>query len=167
MKLKDLIFEEDNQVAAASKAINNAITSVDDSMHYGVFAKAVAYILKDEYGSHNIGPFMKTLHQELGINENLGKDFSEFDKQAKALQSELQDTYNRDDIYVTMGQYYNRDRGYGKVSFVTNEPLAPAEWKNIKNFLEAKGFEITQESNWYDDDDDRRYYPDMKFEFDV
>ena len=69
MKLKDLIFEQENQVAAAAKAINNAITSIDDSMHYGVFAKAVAHILKDEYGSHNIEPFMKELHAALGMNE--------------------------------------------------------------------------------------------------
>jgi len=38
-------------------------------MHYGVFAKAVAHILKDEYGSHNIEPFMKELHAALGMNE--------------------------------------------------------------------------------------------------
>ena len=69
MKLKDLIFEQDNQVAAAAKAINNAITSIDDSMHYGVFAKAIAHILKDEYGSHNFNPFMEVLHKELGMNE--------------------------------------------------------------------------------------------------
>jgi len=69
MKLKDLIFEQENQVAAAAKAIDNAITSVDDSLHYGVFAKAVAHVLKNEYGSHNIEPFMKELHSALGINE--------------------------------------------------------------------------------------------------
>jgi len=69
MKLKDLIFEQENQVAAAAKAIDNAITSVDDSLHYGVFAKAVAHVLKNEYGSHNIEPFMKELHSALGMNE--------------------------------------------------------------------------------------------------
>jgi len=61
MKLKELIFEQDNQVASAAKAINDAIISIDDSMHYGVFAKAVAHILKDEYGPHNIKPFMEEL----------------------------------------------------------------------------------------------------------
>lgn len=69
MKLKDLIFEQDNQALAAAKAINDAIISIDDSMHYGVFAKAVAHVLKDEYGSHNFNPFMEVLHKELGINE--------------------------------------------------------------------------------------------------
>ena len=69
MKLKDLIFEQENQVQAAAKAIQDAIVSVDDSMHYGVFAKAIAHILKDEYGSHNFNPFMEVLHKELGMNE--------------------------------------------------------------------------------------------------
>jgi len=69
MKLKDLIFEEDNQIAAAAKAINSAIGSIDSSMNYGVFAKAIAHVLKDEYGSHNFNPFMEVLHAELGMNE--------------------------------------------------------------------------------------------------
>lgn len=69
MKLKDLIFEQENQAQAATKAIQDAIVSIDDSMHYGVFAKAIANILKDEYGSHNFDPFMKVLHKELGIKE--------------------------------------------------------------------------------------------------
>lgn len=69
MKLKDLIFEQENQTAAATKAIQDAIVSIDDSMHYGVFAKAIANILKDEYGSHNFDPFMEVLHKELGMNE--------------------------------------------------------------------------------------------------
>jgi len=169
MKLTDLIFEEENQVASASKAINNAITSIDDSMHYGVFAKAVAHILKDEYGSHNIKPFMETLHKELGIDENLTEDFNKFDKEAKELQKELEDTYNRNDIHVSMGQYSGKDRGYGKVSFMVRDfaGIPPAEWKNVKNFLEAKGYEITQDSNFYDEDDDRRWYPHLNFEFDI
>lgn len=69
MKLRDLIFEQENQVAAAAKAIDNAITSVDDNMNYGVFAKAVAQVLKSEYGSHNIEPFMKEFHAALGMKE--------------------------------------------------------------------------------------------------
>lgn len=74
MKLKDLIFENvpeqfEKQVAPTAAGINKVIDSIDDSMHYGVFAKAVAKVLKDEYGSHNIKPFMDILHKELGMNE--------------------------------------------------------------------------------------------------
>ena len=38
-----------------------------ESLGYKEFAKAVATILKDEYGSHNFGPFMDILHAELGM----------------------------------------------------------------------------------------------------
>lgn len=76
MKLTDLIFENvpeqfEKQVAPTAAGINKVIDSIDDSMHYGVFAKAIAKVLKDEYGSHNIKPFMDVLHAELGLNENI------------------------------------------------------------------------------------------------
>jgi hypothetical protein len=64
----------ENVAAQAAKAIDDAITSVDDSLSYKDFALAVAAILKDEYGSHNFGPFMKVLHAELGMNESLNED---------------------------------------------------------------------------------------------
>ena len=38
-----------------------------ESLGYKEFAKAVATILKDEYGSQNFGPFMDVLHTELGM----------------------------------------------------------------------------------------------------
>jgi hypothetical protein len=52
------------------KALNQAIP---DNTGYKEFAKAVATILKDEYGSHNFGPFMEVLHAELGINESINE----------------------------------------------------------------------------------------------
>jgi hypothetical protein len=38
-----------------------------ESLGYKEFAKAVATILKDEYGSQNFSPFMDVLHAELGM----------------------------------------------------------------------------------------------------
>jgi len=55
----------------AAKAIDQAIAGVDESLGYSDFAKAVAIILKDEYGAHNFNPFMEVLHAELGINEEI------------------------------------------------------------------------------------------------
>ena len=55
----------------AAKAIDQAIAGVDESLGYSDFAKAVAIILKDEYGAHNFNPFMEVLHSELGINEEI------------------------------------------------------------------------------------------------
>ena len=44
-----------------------------ENLGYKEFAQAVADILKDEYGSHNFGPFMEVLHAELGMNESLNE----------------------------------------------------------------------------------------------
>jgi len=43
--------------------------AVPEDTSYTEFAKAVAQMIKDEYGSHNIDPFMKALHAELGLKE--------------------------------------------------------------------------------------------------
>jgi len=55
----------------------------------------------------------------------------------------------------------------GKVLMRTSEDIRPSEYQNMKNFLQAKGFEITGGANFADQDDDRYYYPDIKFEFDI
>ena len=56
------------------KALNQAIP---DNTGYKEFAKAVATILKDEYGSQNFKSFMDILHDELGmepLNEEVTYD---------------------------------------------------------------------------------------------
>ena len=58
-----------------------------ESLGYKEFAKAVATILKDEYGSQNFGPFMDVLHSELGmkpLNEE-AEEYSKVDDLAKTL----------------------------------------------------------------------------------
>ena len=53
-----------------------------ESLGYKEFAKAVATILKDEYGSQNFGPFMDVLYSELGIkplNEGETSDIETID----------------------------------------------------------------------------------------
>jgi hypothetical protein len=47
-------------------AIVKAINEIDESMSYQDFAKAVANVLREEYGTHNFEPFVKTLKDELG-----------------------------------------------------------------------------------------------------
>lgn len=46
--------------------INKAIDSVDQNLSCKDLAEAVAYILKQNYGSHNFEPFIQTLQAELG-----------------------------------------------------------------------------------------------------
>jgi hypothetical protein len=55
---------------ALTQDISNAIP---EDTGYAEFAKAVATILKDEYGSQNFGPFMEVLHAELGMGESLNE----------------------------------------------------------------------------------------------
>jgi hypothetical protein len=47
-----------------AKAINNVLP---ENLGYKEFAKAVAKVLKDEYGSQNFKSFMNVLHDELGM----------------------------------------------------------------------------------------------------
>ena len=78
MKLKDFFpnLIQENKSAEAAKAIDSAISSVDESLHYADFAKAIASILKNEYGAHNFGKFMEVLHAELGMNESVNEGFT-------------------------------------------------------------------------------------------
>ena len=93
--------------------------------------------------------------------------WTKFESEAKKLEDEMRDTYNRDDIHVNIIQHSNGDKAMGKVKIMTRKELRNAEYKNMKNFLSAKGFEITGGANFADDDGDRYYYPDIKFEFET
>lgn len=93
--------------------------------------------------------------------------YGKFKTEAQDLQNEMRDTYNRDDIYVHIIQHSNGDKAMGKVTIQAREDVRPSEYQNMKNFLEAKGFEITGGANWFDQDEDRYFYPDIKFEFDI
>lgn len=88
-------------------------------------------------------------------------------EQADELERELRDTYNRDDINVKIIRHSNGDKAIGKVQVRSREELEPSLYLNMKNTLTAKGFDITGGSNYADDDGDRYYYPDIKFEFAV
>ena len=100
------------------------------------------------------------------LEEDFG-GYAKFESDAKKLEAELRDTYNRDDIQVTIGQYHGRDRGFGKVRILTREDLPNSEYNNMKNVLTAKGYEITGGMNFYDEEEDKINYPDIKFEFDI
>ena len=94
-----------------------------------------------------------------------------FEQEAEMLQGELRDAFNNDDIHVNMG-YYVKDgpkasKGFGKITFQQREEVDPSEWKSLKNILQAKGLSIESDSNYFDDDGDRYYYPSIKFEFDI
>ena len=66
--LEDLLGKDDFEKATnpkLAKLINNAIMTVDPEMSYVDFAKGVAQVLIDEYGTHNYEPFIKELKKAL------------------------------------------------------------------------------------------------------
>ena len=93
--------------------------------------------------------------------------WSKFKTEAQELENEMKDTYNRDDISVSIIQHSNGDKAIGKITIVAREEVKPSEYQNMKTFLETKGFEVTGGANWYEEEDDRYIYPTIKFEFDI
>lgn len=72
---KSKVLKESNLAAG----INSLIA---DGQNYREFAKAVAQVLEDAYGTHNYQPFMEALHSELGLKEGSAMN-----------EEETQDTY--------------------------------------------------------------------------
>ena len=67
-RLKSMMGDDDFEKATnpkLAKLINNAIMTVDPEMSYVDFAKGVAQVLIDEYGTHNYEPFVRELKKAL------------------------------------------------------------------------------------------------------
>ena len=60
-----------------------------------------------------------------------------------------------------------KGKGYGTLDFVYRDELPDLVWKDALNWVESKGYEVTQSTNYYEVefDGDRAYYPKIKFEF--
>ena len=69
MKLINVLLNESDSGDKLAMGIYKAIDSIDPNLNYRDFASAVATVIKNEYGTHNIEPFMKELHSHLGLSE--------------------------------------------------------------------------------------------------
>jgi len=163
-----------SQAQSLANLINDAIMKVDESLSYRDFAIAVGIVLKEEYGSHNFGKFMEVLHAELGINEGLIKEFGEYKDAQDELNKELSKEFSSARPYISLGMYAGgrpdsdplKDKGYGDITFRINGELSDQEWNKALKWVESKGWEVTDESNWYDYEPGERYwYPKIKFQF--
>lgn len=139
----------ENQVSQVAKAIDNAISSVDDSLSYKVLASAVAKILKDEYGSHNFGPFMEVLKGELSMEESLNEasktDFSDEFKEKFDVKAFVDDN---------------------KVEIIQRGDIDDDVFEEMIKFIEGKGYTVDrkQSEKTYDyDPGERDFYPRIKF----
>lgn len=122
-----------NKSQDVAKGINTAINNVDESLHYRDFAKAVAITLKENYGTHNIAPFMEVLHAELGINEVKVESLEESKSEHIVKHSESNSTYQ-----VWLGDEIVTD-------FATKE-RADAEAKRLNALQDAKRLDKGNES---------------------
>ena len=64
-KLSEMDDGINPKVKSIASNINKAIISIDPDMPYMDFAKGVAQVLIDEYGTHNYEPFIKELKKVL------------------------------------------------------------------------------------------------------
>ena len=147
--LKEAGLLNENQVSQVAKAIDGAISSIDDSLSYKVLASAVAQILKDEYGSHNFGPFMEVLKGELSMEESLNEasktDFSDEFKEKFDVKAFVDDN---------------------KVEIIQRSDIDDDVFEEMIKFIEDKGYTVDrkQSEKTYDyDPGERDFYPRIKF----
>ena len=69
MKLINVLLNESDSGDKLAMGIYKAIDNINPNLNYRDFASAVATVIKNEYGTHNIEPFMKELHSHLGLSE--------------------------------------------------------------------------------------------------
>ena len=91
MKLAKVLLQESESGDKLAMGIYKAIDSIDPNLNYRDFASAVATVIKNEYGTHNIEPFMKELHSQLGIHEDTNEGFQTMD--LKDIAAFLQDKH--------------------------------------------------------------------------
>jgi len=170
------IGENSSKAQSLANLINNAIMEVDDTLSYRDFAIAVAIVLKEEYGSHNFGKFMEVLHAELGINGGLIKEWGEYKDAQDELNKELSKEFGGVNPYISLGMYAGgrpdsdplKGKGFGDITFRVRGDLFDQDWKKALKWVESKGWEVTDESNWYDyEPGERHWYPKIKFQFNV
>tara|TARA_R110000772_G_scaffold141190_1_gene250787 strand:- start:1460 stop:1783 length:324 start_codon:yes stop_codon:yes gene_type:complete len=84
---------------------------------------------------------------------------SEYQDLAKSHTIELEKIFDSNP-YVSMGPY-----GNGSLSFRIKDELSSEDWEKALKWVEDQGYNIENESNYYevDIDDDRSWFPKIKF----
>ena len=101
-------------------------------------------------------------------------EYGEFKGQEDALQAELSKRFDISRVYVSMGNYAGgredddplKDMSHGKVTFMVKSEFEDGEWNEMVDYIKEKGYTITQDSNYFDEDPGERYwYPSINFNF--
>ena len=128
MKLIDVLLENIDLSSA-----------VPEDTSYKDFAKAVAKLLKEDYGSHNIEPFMKALHAELGLDESVNEEVDELEAIKDKLEADPENKY----LIFTI----DRDKDEIRVGGRDSEKFYFAQRNEKEDFGNYRLFDV--------DDDDR------------
>ena len=55
---------------------------------------------------------------------------------------------------------------FGKITFMTRNDFEDSTWNKILEYVKSLGYEVTSESNYFEEDPgERYYYPTIKFQF--
>jgi len=138
-------------VAEAQGDLYSAISAaVPENTSYKDFAKAVAKMLIEDYGSHNFKPFMDMLHAELGMGESLNEaDNDSFEEEFKAKFNNLR-------------TYFSSD----KIEFLERSDISEELFEKMIAFIESKGYKVNrqQSERFYDyEPGERHFYPQIRF----
>ena len=119
-----------------------------ESLGYKEFAKAVAEILKDEYGSHNFGPFMEVLHAELGMKESLSEDKESLGKEFSG-KFDVPASSDEDSITIR-----------------TKDIIGDDTAERMIDWIESKGYIVDRKRSSFDYDyepGERDFWPRIRF----
>ena len=128
MKLIDVLLENVDLSSA-----------VPEDTSYRDFAKAVAKMLREDYGEHNFGPFMEVLHAELGMNEAVNEEVGELESIKAKLEA---DPENKHLTFIV-----DRDKDEIRVGGRESEKFYFAQRNEKEDFGNYRIFDV--------DDDDR------------
>ena len=111
------------------------------------------------------------------LKESKIEEYGEYKSQEVNLKKELDSQFSNYRPFISLGMYGGdrpdtdplKGKGFGSITFSVREELDPNDWNKALKWVEDKGFEIESESNWYemDIDDDRAWYPKIKFQFNI
>jgi len=61
-----------------------------------------------------------------------------------------------------------KGKGTGTISFRMRDEFSNSTWQEIINYVKAKGYRITSDSNYYDiEPGEREWFPRITFEFEI
>lgn len=93
-------------------------------------------------------------------------EYVRFEEKTQELDKELQAIAHEYYPYISLHGY--EDKGWGKITFRHRDDIPKDVFAKVVDWAKSKGFEIEQESNWYDyEPGERDYYPTISLRFEV